>query len=97
MIGGFFGDKSYRQGDSNHWIDKITTFLLGVIDKTDDGEYVVYSFCKVGTGYNAQELALLREKLKNNLVIEDNKFYPKYLKPWKYSLQDKPECWVKNI
>jgi DNA ligase-4 len=33
IIGGFFGDKSYRQGDSSHWIDKITTFALGVIDK----------------------------------------------------------------
>lgn len=62
IIGGFFGDKSYRQGDSGHWIDKITTFSLGVIEKTeeDDDDYVVYPFCKVGTGYNASDLALLR-------------------------------------
>jgi DNA ligase-4 len=31
VVGGFFGDKSYRQGDSNHWTDKVTTFVLGVI------------------------------------------------------------------
>jgi DNA ligase-4 len=31
IIGGYFGDKSYRQGDSNHWTDQVTTFLLGVI------------------------------------------------------------------
>ena len=33
IIGGYFGDKSYRQGDTGHWIDKVTTFALGVMDK----------------------------------------------------------------
>ena len=49
ILGGFFGDKSYRQGDSNHWTDKVTTFLLGLIDSNK----LVYPFCKVGTGYTA--------------------------------------------
>ncbi len=95
IIGGYFGDKSYRQGDSSHWIDKITTFALGVIDQIDEESYIVYPFCKVGTGYNAQDLALLREKLKNNTHLDDNRFYPRNLKQWKYSIQDKPDCWIR--
>lgn len=33
IIGGYFGDKSYRQGDSSHWTDKITTFIFGILGK----------------------------------------------------------------
>ncbi len=31
------------------------------------------------------------------MIIDDGKFYPKNLKKWKYSIQDKPDCWVKNL
>ena len=54
ILGGYFGNLSYRVGQGGHWSDKITTFLMGVIEKIDDenprNSYAV-PFCKVGTGY----------------------------------------------
>ncbi len=29
--------------------------------------------------------------------MDDGKFYPRNLKPWKFALQDKPDCWIKNL
>ena len=79
ILGGYFGDKSYRQGTTGHWTDKITTFLLGVIRKTHSANtFTAIPFCKVGTGYTAHELALLRDHIRNNLFLFDHpKQYPK--------------------
>lgn len=33
ILGGYFGNLSYRVGPGGHWSDKITTFLMGVIEK----------------------------------------------------------------
>ena len=58
IIGGYFGDKSYRQGATGHWTDKITTFLLAVIKKSNDYQgqldFTAIPFWKVGTGYTAE-------------------------------------------
>ena len=35
ILGGYFGNLSYRVGHGD-WTDRITTFLMGVIDKIDD-------------------------------------------------------------
>jgi len=35
ILGGYFGDMSYRIGGTNHWTDRITTFLLGLIQNID--------------------------------------------------------------
>lgn len=54
ILGGYFGNLSYRVGPGGHWSDKITTFLMGVIEKIDpENPKVAYAvpFCKVGTGY----------------------------------------------
>lgn len=57
ILGGYFGNLSYRVGPGGHWSDKITTFLLGVIEKIDpDNPRIGYAipFCKVGTGYSGE-------------------------------------------
>jgi ATP-dependent DNA ligase len=35
ILGGYYGDLSYRLGQGNHWTDQITCFLVGVIDRID--------------------------------------------------------------
>lgn len=54
IIGGYYGDASYRTTGAD-WTDRITTFLLGVITKLDRVNprlSEVVPFCKVGTGYS---------------------------------------------
>lgn len=38
---------------------------------------------------------MLRLKLRDNLMLDDGKYYPSRLMNWKYSIQDKPDCWIK--
>lgn len=35
ILGGYFGNLSYRVGQGGHWSDKITVFLMGLIEKFD--------------------------------------------------------------
>lgn len=82
ILGGYYGDSSARHGNTSHWTDQITSFLLGVIDRIDPlNPKIAYAvpFAKVGTGYSFDELGILREKLKDNLVKFDSKFKPSYL------------------
>lgn len=101
ILGGYYGDSSARHGNTMHWTDQITSFLLGVIDRIDPLNHrIAYAvpFAKVGTGYSVDQLAMLREKLKDNLVKFDSKHKPNYLQGnWKPSLQDKPDCWVSSL
>jgi DNA ligase-4 len=63
ILGGYFGDSSARYGPSKHWIDQITSFLVGVIDRIDPiNPQIAYAvpFAKVGTGYSMEELNHLR-------------------------------------
>ena len=56
ILGGYYGSASYR-AQGTHWSDRVTTFLMGVIDKIDDenpkNSYAI-PFCKVGTGYKGE-------------------------------------------
>ena len=82
IIGGYYGDSSARYGNGMHWTDQITSFLLGVIDRIDPyNKNVAYiiPFAKVGTGYSVDQLAVLRQKLKDNLIKNDFKNKPNYL------------------
>lgn len=82
ILGGYYGDSSARHGNTRHWTYQITSFLLGVIDRIDPlNNKIAYAvpFAKVGTGYSMEELAKLREKLKDNLMKFDFKRKPSYL------------------
>ena len=63
ILGGYFGDSSYRHGHTKHWTDQVTSFLIGVIDRIDTmNSQIAYAipFAKVGTGYSKEELNMLR-------------------------------------
>lgn len=99
ILGGYFGNLSYRTGPGGHWSDKITTFLMGLIDKIDpDNQKVAYAipFCKVGTGYTGDELEQLRSQLRKNLILnEGGTRKPSYIScDWKPKLEDRPDCYI---
>lgn len=57
ILGGYFGDSSYRHGHTKHWTDQVTSFLIGVIDRIDTmNSQIAYAipFAKVGTGYSKE-------------------------------------------
>lgn len=101
ILGGYFGNYSYRVGPGGHWSDKITTFLLGVIEKIDeDNPKVAYAipFCKVGTGYTGEELEQLRSQLRKNFILNDHNKKPSFLVGnWKPKLEDRPDCYINKL
>lgn len=54
IIGGYYGKESFRRGHGdNHWINGITSFLFGVVEKIDDMNpniYYVLPFARCGHG-----------------------------------------------
>lgn len=101
IIGGYYGDSSARHGSSAHWTDRITSWLLGLIERIDElNPKIAYAvpFAKVGTGYSVEELSALRDKLKNNLVRNEGKGKPGFIQNvWKCGIQDRPDCYVSSL
>ena len=101
ILGGYYGDSSARHGNSYHWSDQITSFLVGVIDKIDlknPKKCFALPFAKVGTGYSFQELDIIRSKLKGFLVKNEQKYKPSFLEhTWRTSQQDNPDCWIASL
>uniref|UniRef100_K3WBD5 DNA ligase n=1 Tax=Globisporangium ultimum (strain ATCC 200006 / CBS 805.95 / DAOM BR144) TaxID=431595 RepID=K3WBD5_GLOUD len=100
IIGGFYGTGRRRSGD-------VSVFLLGVLSRSLDeaaaeeavklGEPcpVVYTFAKVGTGYNLEELEDLRRDLEPHWQLWDNDNIPAHLNGWKPQKSDlKPDVWI---
>jgi ATP-dependent DNA ligase len=96
VIAGYYGDKSYRTGSgSGDATEHLTRFLLGVIDHADQaapGTSRVTPFCKVGTGYSAAELAVIRNKLRPAWQARP----PSFVNEWHPSGDDVPDFWVSS-
>jgi DNA ligase-4 len=62
ILGGYYGDGTRRSGRISH-------FLMGVLHqpynpKKGEGSAKFDTICKVGTGYNLDELAMMNSKMK---------------------------------
>ncbi|KAF1322347.1 DNA ligase, partial [Globisporangium splendens] len=100
IIGGFYGTGRRRSGD-------VSVFLVGVLSRSLDEAAaeeamkpgapcpVVYTFAKVGTGYNLEELEDLRRDLEPHWQLWDNDNIPAHLNGWKPQKSDlKPDVWI---
>lgn len=100
IVGGFYGTGRRRSGD-------VSVFLLGVLSRSLDEAAadeamqpgapcpVVYTFAKVGTGYNLNELEDLRRELEPHWQPWDNDNIPAHLNGWKPQKSDlKPDVWI---
>jgi DNA ligase-4 len=100
IIGGFYGTGRRRSGN-------VSVFLLGVLahsldengaaEATKPGAVcpVVYTFAKVGTGYNLEELEQMRQELEPYWQPWDDDNVPPHLKGWKPQKSDlRPDVWI---
>ncbi|KAF4318707.1 hypothetical protein JM18_006537 [Phytophthora kernoviae] len=100
IIGGFYGTGRRRSGN-------VSAFLLGVLAQSVDENAaaetlkpgascpMVYTFARVGTGYNLEELEQMRQELDPYWQPWDDNNIPPHLngwKPQKYYL--KPDLWI---
>lgn len=100
IVGGFYGTGRRRSGN-------VSVFLLGVLARSlDDASAaeatapgalcpIVYTFAKVGTGYNLEELDALRRELEPHWQPWDSNNVPAHLNGWKPQKSDlKPDVWI---
>ncbi|RLN87661.1 hypothetical protein BBJ28_00001135 [Nothophytophthora sp. Chile5] len=100
IIGGFYGTGRRRSGN-------VSVFLLGVLAQSLDEHSaaeamkpgapcpIVYTFAKVGTGYNLGELEQMRQELEPHWQPWDSDNVPPHLNNWKPQKSDlKPDVWI---
>ncbi|KAG7394227.1 DNA ligase (ATP) [Phytophthora boehmeriae] len=100
IIGGLYGTGRRRSGN-------VSTFLLGVLAQSLDENTaaealkpgascpIVYTFAKVGTGYNLDELEHMRQELEPYWQPWDDNNIPPHLNGWKPQKNDlKPDLWI---
>lgn len=90
IVGGLMGTGHARGG-------KISEFLTGIAERPQCGgePTTVLTFCKVGTGFNMQELDTLRRRLEGNWITAENKVPPKWLKTSGTNLEA-VDFWIKD-
>ncbi|CAH0491228.1 unnamed protein product [Peronospora farinosa] len=100
IVGGFYGTGRRRSGN-------VSVFLLGVLarslDEREAAEAMklgapcpgVYTFAKVGTGYNLDELDQMRQELEPYWQPWDDDNIPSHLNGWKPQKSDlRPDVWI---
>ncbi|KAI9908466.1 hypothetical protein PsorP6_004025 [Peronosclerospora sorghi] len=100
IIGGYYGTGRRRSGN-------VSVFLLGVLahslDENKAAEAmkpgapcpVVYTFAKVGTGYNLEELEQMRQELEPYWLPWVDNNVPPHLNCWKPQKSDlRPDVWI---
>ncbi|KAH7479247.1 DNA ligase 4 [Phytophthora ramorum] len=100
IVGGFYGTGRRRSGN-------VSVFLLGVLahslDENKAAEATkpgaacpaVYTFAKVGTGYNLEELEQMRQELEPYWQTWDDNDIPPHLNGWKPQKSDlRPDVWI---
>jgi DNA ligase-4 len=100
ILGGFYGTGRRRSGD-------VSVFMLGVVSRSIDEKSaeeamkpgapcpVFYTFAKVGTGYNLDELEQMRRELEPHWQVWDSDNIPPHLNGWKPLRNDvKPDVWI---
>ncbi|TMW55054.1 hypothetical protein Poli38472_013816 [Pythium oligandrum] len=100
IIGGFYGTGRRRSGN-------VSVFLLGVLARSLDDNAaeeatkpgasvpMIYTFAKVGTGYNLEELEQMRRDLEPHWRPWDNDNIPAHFNGWRPQKSDlKPDVWI---
>ncbi|KAG1693107.1 hypothetical protein DVH05_023887 [Phytophthora capsici] len=100
IVGGFYGTGRRRSGN-------VSVFLLGVLAHSLDENGaaqatkpgaacpVIYTFAKVGTGYNADELEQMRQELEPYWHPWDDNNIPPHFSGWKPQKSDlRPDVWI---
>ncbi|CAH0479075.1 unnamed protein product [Peronospora belbahrii] len=100
IVGGFYGTGRRRSGN-------VSVFLIGVLAHSlDESEAakvmkpgascpMVYTFAKVGTGYNLDELDQMRQDLEPYWRPWDDDNIPPHLSGWKPQKSDlRPDVWI---
>lgn len=100
ILGGFYGTGRRRSGD-------VSVFLLGVLSRSLDEASAqaamkpgapcptFYTFVKVGTGYNLEELDAMRKELEPHWQLWDDNNIPAHFNGWKPQKSDlRPDMWI---
>eukprot|EP00466_Bigelowiella_natans_P010785 jgi/Bigna1/49125/estExt_Genewise1.C_400012 len=108
ILGGYYGEGSRtggaRAGQISHFLLGLRGRPLNTVDIKEvennkmigkDGNPIWTTFCKVGTGYNFDELRELRERL--DVVPAKGRRLPPYILPdTKLEPDDAPDVWVRD-
>lgn len=100
ILGGFYGTGRRRSGD-------VSVFMVGVLSHSLDEKAAeqamvpgaacpaFYTFTKVGTGYNLDELAEMRRELEPHWQPWDPDNIPAHFNGWQPQRNDvKPDVWI---
>lgn len=100
ILGGFYGTGRRRSGD-------VSVFLLGALSRSLDETSAqaamkprapcpaFYTFAKVGTGYNLEELDAMRKELEPHWQLWDDNNIPAHFNGWKPQKSDlRPDVWI---
>lgn len=97
VIGAFFSDSQRRragQGESRDLADNCAQFLCAARKGTGgDGDRVL-TVCRVGTGFNMEQLGEIRDRLRPHLRRYDPRRAPAWLGGWRGSGKSKPDVLV---
>jgi DNA ligase-4 len=87
VLAAYYGEGQNLRGEG------LSTFLLGVKDDKDPDHF--QTLCKVGTGYNFEELTELRNKIQEICLPWDPKSPPEHLAHWKIAKRDdRPNVYI---
>lgn len=68
VIGGYFGEKSYKIDGVGDWTDHITHYLLAVSKKIDTQNplnSVLFPFAKIASGFTARDYADIKARMRD--------------------------------
>ena len=85
--------------NNNSYSDSISTFLVGVIKEIDTNKpkkSLILPLVKVGTGYNMNDLSIIRDKLRSKWKKYDTRVPPSLFGQWVPNLGDKPDLFIEN-
>ncbi|ETI48972.1 hypothetical protein F441_07087 [Phytophthora nicotianae CJ01A1] len=100
IVGGFYGTGRRRSGNVSVFLCGVLAHSLdekGAAEATKPGAPcpVVYTFAKVGTGYNLEELEQMRQELEPYWQPWDDDNVPPHLNGWKPQKSDlRPDVWI---
>jgi DNA ligase 4 len=104
ILGGYFGDHSFRLGtEGSHWTNQVTSFLVGVLESNSEdnkNSKIPYAlpFSRIGMGFSGEDLVQIRARIKHNLYQYNGKGKPEWMHcQWNWSKTNKVDCYIKDL
>ncbi len=85
--------------NNNSYSDSISTFLVGVIKEIDNSKpkkSLILPLVKVGTGYNMNDLNIIRDKLRSKWKKYDTRVPPSLFGQWIPAMSEKPDLYIED-